>query len=75
MSFGFHIVYLRTLFFLLAFIPFFHLKSNKFNKLKLYKTIEPDTTNIKPFIIINLSGIFLFSKSDLFINASDIEDK
>ena len=37
--------------------------------------MEPDTTNIKPFIIINSCGIFLFSKSDLFINPNDIDIK
>ena len=61
------------------FVKIFHtfegIKWNEFNKLKLYKTIEPDTKNITPFIIINSFGIFLFSKSDLFINPSDIEDK
>ena len=42
------------------------------NKLKLYTTIEPDTKNVKPFIIINSFGIFLFSKSDLFMNNNDV---
>jgi hypothetical protein len=51
------------------------LKGDKFNKLKLYINIEPEITNTKPFIIINLFGIFLFSKSDLFINTNDIEHK
>ena len=51
------------------------LKWHEFNKLKLYTTIEPDTKNVKPFIIINLFGIFLFSKSDLFINNNDVEHK
>jgi hypothetical protein len=51
------------------------LKWNEFNKLKLYTTIEPDTKNVKPFIIINSFGIFLFSKSDLFMNNNDIEHK
>ena len=51
------------------------LKCNEFNKLTLYKTIEPDTKNVKPFIIINSRGSFLFSKSDIFINPSDIEHK
>ena len=37
--------------------------------------MEPDNTNVKPFIIINLCGIFLFSKSDIFINTNDIEHK
>jgi hypothetical protein len=54
-----------------------NLKGDKFNKLKLYINIEHDITNTKPFIIINLFGIwyFLFSKSDLFINTNDIEHK
>ena len=51
------------------------LKWHKFNKLKLYTTIEPDTKNVKPFIIINSFGNFLFSKSDLFINNNDVEHK
>ena len=34
--------------------------------------MELDATNIKPFIIINSRGIFLFSKSDLFIKSNDI---
>lgn len=37
--------------------------------------MELDTTNVKPFIIINSCGIVLFSKSDLFINSNDIEIK
>ena len=37
--------------------------------------MELDTTNVKPFIIINLRGIFLFSKSNLFINPNDIDIK
>lgn len=37
--------------------------------------IEIDTTNVKPFIIINLLGILLFSKSDIFINPNDIDIK
>ena len=51
------------------------LKFDEFNKLKLYTTIEPDTKNVKLFIIINLFGNFLFSKSDLFINNNDVEHK
>jgi hypothetical protein len=51
------------------------LKWHEFNKLKLYITIEPDTKNVKPFIIINSFGNFLFSKSDLFINNNDVEHK
>ena len=51
------------------------LKWHEFNKLKLYTTIEPDTKNVKLFIIINSFGIFLFSKSDLFINNNDVEHK
>ncbi len=37
--------------------------------------MEPDTTNIKPFIKINLHGIFLFFISNLFINSNDLENK
>jgi len=37
--------------------------------------MEPDVTNITPFITINLCGIFLFSKSDLFMNSNDLENK
>jgi len=51
------------------------LKWDEFNKVKLYITIEPDTKNVKPFIIINSFGNFLFSKSDLFINNNDVEHK
>ena len=54
---------------------FEHLKMDDFNKPKLYTTIDPDTRNVKPFIIINSFGIFVFSKSDLFINTSDVEHK
>lgn len=45
------------------------------NNIQLYTTIEPDTKNVKPFIIINSFGIFLFSKSDRFINNNDVEHK
>lgn len=34
--------------------------------------MKPDKTNVKPFIIINFLGIFLFSKSDIFNNPNDI---
>jgi len=37
--------------------------------------MEPDVTNVNPFIRINFCGIFLFSKSDLFINSNDLENK
>lgn len=37
--------------------------------------MELDTKNIKPFIIINSRGIFLFFESDLFINPNDIDIK
>ncbi len=37
--------------------------------------MELETRNVKPFIIINLHGIFLFSKSELFINPNDIDIK
>ena len=37
--------------------------------------MEPDVTNVTPFIRINLCGIFLFSKSDLFINFNDLKNK
>lgn len=37
--------------------------------------MELDTRNVKPFIIINSRGIFLFTKSDLFINPNDIDIK
>jgi len=40
-----------------------------------YIIMEPDVTNITPFITINLCGIFLFSKSDLFMNSNDLENK
>lgn len=37
--------------------------------------MEPVNTNIIPFIIINLRGIFLFSKNDIFIISNDFENK
>lgn len=37
--------------------------------------IEPDIINVNPFITINLFGIFLFCKSDIFIRPNDIENK
>ena len=37
--------------------------------------IELETTNVNPFIIINSRGIFLFSKSDIFITPNDIDIK
>ncbi len=40
-----------------------------------YKNIEVDIINVKPFIKINLFGIFLFSKKVLFISANEIQDK
>jgi hypothetical protein len=46
----------------------------EFNKLKLYKNIEPDTNIVKPFIINTLFDIFLSSKSALFVNINDIEN-
>ena len=42
---------------------------------KEYIIIEPDVTNVKPFIRFNLCGIFLFSKSDLFMSFNDLEHK
>jgi hypothetical protein len=50
-------------------------KWDKLHKVKLYIIIEPDTNIVKPFIIINLFGIFLFSKSASFVNVNDIENK
>jgi hypothetical protein len=50
------------------------LKWDKFDNVPLIN-IELDTTNVNPFIIINPRGIFLFSKSDLFINTNDIDIK
>ena len=58
-----------------TFYPIEDLKWHEFSKLKLYITIRPDTKNVKPFIIINSLGNFLFSKSDLFINNNDVEHK
>ena len=37
--------------------------------------MELDTRNVKPFIIINSRGIFLFSKRELFIYPNDIDIK
>lgn len=37
--------------------------------------IELDIANVKPFIIINSYGNFLFSKSDIFINPNDVDIK
>ena len=37
--------------------------------------IELDIANVKPFIIINSCGNFLFSKSELFIIPNDIDIK
>lgn len=37
--------------------------------------MEPVNTIVKPFIIINLRGIFLLSKNDIFINSNDFENK
>ena len=51
------------------------LKWHEFNKLKLYKTIEPDANIVKPFIINNSFGIFLSSKSALFVNVNDVANK
>ena len=34
--------------------------------------MEPDNINVRPFIRINLRCIFLFSKSDIFINTNDV---
>ena len=45
------------------------------NTLKLYKTIEPDTRNVKPFIRSNGFDIFLFFKRHLFISTSDVEHR
>ena len=39
-----------------------------------YKNAEPEIIRVKPFIIIKLFGIFLFSKKDLFIDCNDVEN-
>jgi len=39
-----------------------------------YKNTEPEIIRVKPFIIIKLFGIFLFSKKDLFITRNDVEN-
>lgn len=52
-----------------------NLKWRECNKLKLYTSIEPDANIVKPFIINNSFGIFLSSKSALFVNVNDIENK
>ena len=51
------------------------LKWDKFNKLKLYITIEPNANIVKPFIIYNSFGIFLYSNSALFVNVNDVANK
>jgi hypothetical protein len=51
------------------------LKWDKFIKPKEYIIMEPDVTNVKPFIRIKLCGIFLFSPSDLFMSSNDLENK
>lgn len=51
------------------------IKWDKFDTLKLYIIMEPDNTNIKPFIKINFCDIFLFTKNNLFINSNDLENK
>ena len=51
------------------------LKWDKFNKLKLYITIEPNVNIVKPFIIYNSFGIFLSSNSALFVNVNDVANK
>lgn len=51
------------------------LKWEEFNTLKLYTIIEPDTSIVKPFIINTPFGIFLSSKSTLFVNINDVENK
>ena len=50
------------------------LKWDKFDNVPAIN-MELDTTNVKPFIIINSRDIFLFSKNDLFINPNDIDIK
>ena len=42
------------------------------NIVKLPIYIEPATINVKPLNRINSCGIFLLSKSDLFINSNDL---
>ena len=39
-----------------------------------YTNTEPEIIRVKPFIIIKLFGIFLFSKKDLFIDCNDVEN-
>jgi len=52
------------------------LKGDKFNKSNQVATImDPDIANIKPFIRIKLFDIFLFSKSEVFIDNNDVENK
>jgi hypothetical protein len=52
------------------------LKGDKFNKLNQVATImDPDIAIIKPFIRIKLFDIFLFSKSEVFIDNNDVENK
>jgi hypothetical protein len=37
--------------------------------------MDPDIANMKPFIRIKLFDIFLFSKSEVFIDNNDVENK
>jgi hypothetical protein len=50
-----------------------YINKDLYTELKLYTNMEPDITNIKLLITINLCGIFLFTKLDLFINSNDLE--
>ena len=40
-----------------------------------YKNTEPEIIKVKPFIIIKLFGIFLFSKNDILIKNNDVENR
>jgi hypothetical protein len=39
-----------------------------------YKNTEPEIIKVKPFIIIKLFDVLLFSKKDLFISCNDVEN-
>jgi hypothetical protein len=54
---------------------FYTLEDLKWDKLKLYITIEPNDNIVKPFIIYNSFGIFLSSNSALFVNVNDVANK
>jgi len=74
----YYFIYTIISFTLLFHLHYYFIYTNVFqlyNFFKLYSrahvNIEPEQTHVIPFIIINLCGIFIFSREWLFSNSND----